>query len=408
MYKKSILFTSCFSIALSGAPGDLDPSFGPNGNGISVTKIGRSNSLSQMAYSEGIGFYSVGEVEIKTTNSGIGRYTTTGILDASFNGIGYQRLLVGSTTILNSVAVQNDGKAVVAGYAFTDRSVFIIARYNTDGSLDQTFGNGGYTTTTIGTGASINGITIQPDGKIIVCGCSNQDIPQFVVARYMTNGALDTSFGTNGITLTPINIQSSAQALTLQSDGKIVVTGYATDGFSEHFALTRYLSNGTLDSSFGNQGVVITSIGAFSHATAIGIQSNGNIIVGGYTTTGYLNAFALTCYDEHGNLNTSSFNETGIVVTQLNYECAIHALVIDGNDNIIVGGYDFGATETTFALARYTPTGILDTTFGSNGMTLTSIGQQATINSLILENDGKIVAGGFSDTSIALARYFNN
>jgi uncharacterized delta-60 repeat protein len=394
------LTTTC----LHCAPGDLDLTFGPNGTGISLTRIGRSNSLNQLVLDANSGFYSVGEVEIITLNSGVGRYTINGTLDPSFNKIGYQRFLVGNKTTLYTVAIQQDSLIVVGGYSLTDQSDFIVARFNPDGSLDTTFGGTGYVTTRIGTGASIHDIKIQADGKIVAAGCAIQDVPQCVVARYNPDGSLDQAFGNSGITLTQIDLQSSALAVELQTDGKIVIAGYAYNDSNEHFTLVRYNADGSLDETFGIKGIVHTEIGICSHANAIALQADGKIIAAGYTSDRFLNDFALARYDINGILDPS-FNETGIVITESDYDSTIKAIVIQPDGKIVAGGYNFGAIYTTFALARYLPSGDLDASFGTNGIAFTPIGDVAQIDSLILQNDGKIIAGGFSDNNIAIARY---
>lgn len=402
------LFVLCLvANSLYCIPGELDLTFGPNGTGISLTRIGRNNSLNQLALDADTGFYSVGEVEIITMNSGIGRFTINGILDSSFNNIGYQRFLVGSKTILYSVAIQTDNRIVVGGYSLTDQSDFILARFNPDGSIDSTFANGGHVTTRVGTGAAINVIKIQADNKIVVAGCAIQGVPQCVVARYNTNGSLDETFGNGGIVLTQIDLQSSALDLALQADNKIIIAGYALNGSNEHFALVRYNTDGSLDTTFGIEGIVSTEIGISSHANAVALQADGKIVAAGYTNNTFLNDFALARYDINGVLDPS-FNGTGIVITESDYDSTANALVIQSDGKIVAGGHNFGAIYTTFALSRYLPSGNLDVSFGTNGTVFTTIGDIAQIDSLILQTDGKIVAGGFSDNNIAIARYLTN
>lgn len=403
---KIFFFMVCgFSLSIQSLPGDLDLTFGPDNTGIALTRIGRYNNLTELVIHENTHFYSVGEVEIKTLNSGIGKYTINGILDSSFNYIGYQRLLVGTRTTLSSIAMQSNGYPVVAGSAFTDQSNFVIARFQPTGEPDITFGTAGSTIERIGTGASIHALCIQNDQRIVVGGCAViENVPQFTLARYNANGSLDTSFGNNGIAQTIIGKQSSIQALKLQDDGKIVVGGFAALESGEHFTLARYNSDGTLDATFGVQGIVYTPIGTISHIQAMSIQSDGKIVAAGYTSTLNFNDFALARYDTTGQPDLS-FNSNGIVITKSDYDSMIFALAIQTDGKIVAGGYNFGAINTTFSLARYTAQGLLDSSFGTNGMVFTTIGSNAQIESLILQSDGKIIAGGYSDKNIAIARY---
>lgn len=416
MYKKHYLYTRQLTTALiflntlilHGSAGTLDVTYGPNGTGITTTAIGRSNTLTCIAALPDNSIIGVGNVSVIDSVSGICKYTSLGSLDSSFNGTGYQQLSIGTTTQLQAVALQADNKAVVGGYTMNDISTFALARFDTQGALDTTFGGTGYITTDISGGSSINAIIIQPDGKIVAGGVAGQGTPGFALARYNTDGSLDQTFGNNGTALLNLGYTSTINALALQSDGKIVAAGFAWNYVTDICALARFNSDGSVDETFGNQGIVTTSIGMASRAEAVAIQADGTIIIGGYTTNNRTHySFALARYDTNGNLD-SSFNGTGIVITHTNYSSQIQALAIQSDGNILAGGWNFGALATQFALARYLPSGLLDETFGTQGITLTTIGASAQINSLALQTDGAIIAAGSSDTNAALARYLAN
>ena len=175
-------------------------------------------------------------------------------------------------------------------------------RYNTNGSLDTNFGTGGIVTTSIG---SVNdyasALGIQSDGKIVVAGYSYNSSSKFhfALVRYNTNGSLDTTFGTGGIVTTAVGSSYDyAHALGIQSDGKIVVAGSSSNGSKYNFALVRYNANGTLDTGFGTGGVVTTSIGSnWDSAYGLGIQSDGKILAAGYSGNGSNYDFALVRYN---------------------------------------------------------------------------------------------------------------
>jgi uncharacterized delta-60 repeat protein len=164
----------------------------------------------------------------------------------------------------NAVAVQRDGKLVVAGYAADASNIdtdFALVRYNADGSLDPSFGTGGVVTTDLGTRSDdVRAIVIQPDGRIVVAGTAGEDI---AVARYMPDGKLDTGFGTGGLTITDLGSDDVANGVALTSGGEIVIAGYTLGAkVNRDFLLARYRADGSLDTAFGDHGVVKTDLGA--------------------------------------------------------------------------------------------------------------------------------------------------
>jgi uncharacterized delta-60 repeat protein len=187
-------------------------------------------------------------------------YAAAGDLDATFGTNGQVITAFSGFAAGNAVAVQSDGKVVVVGEESND---FTVARYSSGGILDSSFGDGGKVTTDFSDNSDrAYAVAIQTDGKIIVAGSTGSD---FALARYNSNGTLDSSFGDGGKVTTNYSVSGpgdSGRAVAVQSDGKIVLAGYSYDSTEyEEFALLRYNSNGILDSSFGSGGIVITSIG---------------------------------------------------------------------------------------------------------------------------------------------------
>ncbi len=264
------------------------------------------------------------------------------------------------------MAIQSDGKIVVAGYTRHVSGVngFALSRYNPNGSLDLSFGGmgTGKVVTLIGSSSSqANSLAIQSDGFIVVAGTSSFGGMDFAVLRYTPSGSLDTSFGASGIVITPVGAGNDlANDVALQSDGKLVVAGFSYVGSDTDFALVRYNSDGSLDTSFDGDGKVIKPIGVSSdQAYSVAIQSNGKIVAAGYG--------------------------------------------VDGNDPVLSNNYDF-------ALTRYNSDGSLDTSFDGDGKITTPVGAGAdVVTALALQSDGKIVAAGYSVVSssfdFALTRY---
>ncbi|MFO0455309.1 MAG: Ig-like domain-containing protein, partial [Planctomycetota bacterium] len=316
-----------------------------------------------------------------------------------------------------AVVMQSDGKIVLAGRAMIGSGFdFALVRYNANGSLDSSFGTGGRVITSFGGGFDAGlCAAIQPDGKILVAGVatvgSNTDV---ALVRYNTDGSLDTSFGTGGKVTTAINVGSSSTGygITLQSDGKVIVAGSAGNGSNDDFALVRYNANGTLDTSFGGgDGIVTTAIGTTGeYARSVTLQPDGKIVLGGYSEIGGNFDFALVRYNPDGSLD-SSFGTGGKVTTAIGTGMDIgQSVTLQPDGKIVVGGGSLMGSNLDFALVRYNADGSLDTTFGTGGKVTTALSASVDQgNSVTIQSDGKIVVGGTaligSTEGFALVRY---
>ncbi|HEX9236750.1 MAG TPA: hypothetical protein VF972_10785, partial [Actinomycetota bacterium] len=242
------------------------------------------------------------------------------------------------------------------------------------------------------------------DGKIVAVGFrSSYTSPNVIaLARYNPNGSLDSAFGFGGRVLTRIGSssdQTAAFAAALQSDGKIVVGGGWAHGSRALFALVRYNPDGSLDSTFGKGGKVVTAIGSrYDVISAISIQSDGKIVAVGRTLNGCCDDFALARYMPSGALDTS-FGTNGNVVTAFGpSDDEATAMAMQSAGNIVVAGYTTNSDQSVyrFALARYTASGSLDPTFGTGGRVISAIGgsSETFAYGVALQSDGKIVAAG--------------
>jgi uncharacterized delta-60 repeat protein len=349
----------------------------------------------------------------------LGALATPGSLDGCFGTGGKVTTSISpSFDEAYAIAIQSDGKFVVAGGkgGYLDRD-FALARYNTNGGLDTTFGTGGKVITTFApSDDAAYGIAIQSDGKILLAGGSSFD---FAIARYNTNGSLDTTFDTDGKVITPITPNTTAfqgedfaKAIAIQNDGKIVLAGKTYNGpdlYSAYdFALARYNTNGSLDTTFDTDGIVTTTFGVSSsdEAHAIAIQIDGKILVSG----GSDGEFALARYNSNGSLDPT-FDTDGKVTTPTVSNAYDIAVQSDGK--IVLAGRSYNGTNYDFALARYNTNGSLDTTFDTDGKVITPIGSSADFAyDIAIQSDGKIVLAGESyngtDYDFALARYNTN
>ena len=212
----------------------------------------------------------------------LARYNADGSLDGTFGSAGKVTTSIGGLDDdeAGAAALQTDGKIVVAGTCKTSSGGFdfCLVRYNTNGSLDTSFGAGGKVSTDFGSGNFANALALK-DGKIVVAGkCSGA----FCLARYNeSDGSLDISFGVGGKVTTPIGTFDEAHAVAIQTDGKIVAAGFCYGSTDYHFCLARYNADGSLDPAFGIGGKVITPISTQDVANALAIQADGNIVVAG-------------------------------------------------------------------------------------------------------------------------------
>ena len=306
--------------------------------------------------------------------------------------------------------IQPDGNLVVAGFSYNGTNEdFALVRYATDFSLDPTFGVGGIVTTAIGPGdEDIQAMALQPDGKIIAVGRTlNGGFDDFAVARYLPSGALDPTFGVGGIAITSVGPgDDSARDVAIQFDGKIVVTGHSS---TNDFVAVRYNPDGTPDASFGVAGIATVPLPSIDRTRAITIQSDGRIVLAGRVQTGDRD-FALMRLLPDGSPDVS-FDADGIVTTGFGVgsDDVVHDVALQPDGRIVVVGSTDASGSTDFAAVRYNPDGSLDTSFDTDGVVTTDLGGGIDVaHSLALQPDGKVVLGGFTRTGtaeFALVRY---
>lgn len=270
--------------------------------------------------------------------------------------------------------------------------------------MDLNFGTSGKIITDLGN--SDNGassVAIQSDGKIAVAGESNDD---FAIVRYNSDGSIDNTFGNAGKVTTNFVNEDVCYSIAIQSDGKIVLTGVCDYGNSTSFATARYNSDGSLDNSFGTTGKVINVVGGpISNIYSLAIQGDGKIVLGGYQ---YMSGthFVLLRYNIDGSFD-NSFGSGGIVSTNFSGGDEINSLAIQSDGKMVVAG----ESNNDFAIVRYNSNGSIDNSFGNGGITTTDFGGGLDIGySIALQNDGKIVIAGVADylggdSDFAIARY---
>jgi uncharacterized delta-60 repeat protein len=358
-----------YALARYSTKGMLDPSFGRRGK--VVTTLGEFGARSLALQPDG--------KPVVSGSGGLVRYRPDGRIDSSF---GHDGRLAGG-----EFALQKDGKLVVnertSGHS-------VLARYTARGTLDRSFGHGGQVRTDLG-----GKLIIQDDGKIVTASTNIAGGKfDFRLARFNTDGTVDSSFGNRGKIVFGFGANSGAllAAVAIQPDGKIVATGEA--GFAD-FAVARVTPEGALDPSFGDGGKVLTDFTRASNcsgcpnsrdsANALAIQRDGKIVlVGSSDARGDTDIsdhsiydFALARYNDNGSLD-SSFGRGGKVLTDFASGSSdiAEAVAVQRNGKLVVAGLRriIAGERYDFALARYTTTGSLDATFGRGGRVATDHG----------------------------------
>ena len=432
----AIILTLFVSVQMAqAADGDLDPTFGTGG--MLMTDINRSTDIANAVAIQADGkLVVVGTTYRQNDFSGedfvVTRHNTDGTLDNTFGVGGKVRTdFPGLAAVPSSVVIQPDGKIVVAGGAFplfTFLGNFEVVRYNPNGSLDTSFGDGGIVTTIFPQGSYAFDVALQSDGKIIAAGTVFVDFDpgemsdtDFALARYNPDGTPDATFGSGGqISTDFLGHEDDAFSVLIQPDGKIVAVGSANDPATFYdFAAARYLSNGTIDTTFGVAGKVHTDFGDqnFDRARSAALQPDGRIVAAGFAIShgGGVQNFAVARYTSSGVLDTT-FSRDG--KTQIDFgNCCQSAtkLLLQSDGKIItVGGSNGESSDDDFLLARLNPRGSIDATFGVGGQVRTSFGDlNGGANGAAFQADGKIVAVGFQANfnsqraNFALARYLN-
>ncbi len=412
------LLTLSLSHNVAAAPGDLDPSFGSAG--VITTDFASQNE----DHATALALQPDGKIVVagytrqwnNPASFALARYNPDGSLDSGFGSGGKVTTDFGSARgdRARALAIQPDGKIVVAGDTATSvGDNFALARYNTDGSLDATFGNGGKVTTEFSGFDTVSTLGLQSDGKIVVVGTSRRGFSDFLLARYNADGALDASFGHGGRVISDFaGGDDAVSGLALQPDGKILVLGvigapppppgppipcrtfpfcFGLTGFGlgpSFPALVRYNPDGSLDATFGSGGKVTIDSGS-----SLALQPDGKIVV----VTAFINNsavpdFTLSRFNADGTLD-ATFGSGGKVTADYtgSWEDQVAALALLPDGKLLVALN----SRRGLVVARYNLNGAPDPTFGNGGMATTDfrgVGFQAS--ALALQPDGKIMVAG--------------
>lgn len=336
------------------------------------------------------------------------RCNADGSLDSTFDEDGEWLFDFGtSEDIIRSIAIQDDHKILVAGYCHLPPSIYMaIARINPNGSLDSTFSANGTIVTTVGgySGAA-TAVALQPDGKIIIAGYAlvSNDI-DFALARFLSDGSVDNTFGTNGLVFTDIGSNSDfILDMMLQPDGRILVSGLS----NRHPTLARYLPDGTLDNTFSIDGLYVTPDQWTGLRNCLTLQPDQKILVAG----GLNNDFGILRTHPDGSLD-SSFSGDGLLATDIaGHSDGAVAVTVLTNGNILLSGQAYDSSlSCNFATVQYLPNGNIDSSFADNGILITDFANDYDLLSgQLIQPDGKIILAGDATNAngadFGIARY---
>lgn len=417
----TILLSGCGGSGGSSPPtqetprsGEVDRSFGTDG--VVITAVSNYYDVARKILVQQDGRILVaGDITDGTSlRFAVTRYTTSGALDQTYGSNGKATVEITGGGPLGGAVLQPDGKIVVAGCAYngTDNDI-VLARFGTDGVLDETFGSGGLYRSQGGTNECAYAVALQRDGRVVVAGFTENAIDgdlDFLLARYTTTGDLDTSFGTNGVVNTPLpsdqGVRRECQFTTLSvtSDDSVIAGGLATIAYQTsawtRLAIARYTSDGSLDTTFGT-----ASLTADTYANwplDMVLQNDGKIVVAAtqYDPGAKREEFCLIRFYQTGTVDFS-FGSSGTALAPIGDRyAAASALALQSDGKFVVGGETYQDGKYAIALARFHGNGALDSTFSDGGSIITQAGiGSSNARSVAIQSDRKILAAGQVETT---------
>jgi uncharacterized delta-60 repeat protein len=407
------------------APGDLDASFSGNGWLRTFELRGgsapyRPQGAQDVAIQPDGKIVAVGNMDGGSSYSAFGafRYTPAGELDRTFGNGGWVATEIGTFESASAVALQRDGKVVLAGEADCGTVLcFGLVRYRSNGDLDPSFGEGGIVRTVFPgrCGCYFLAVDVQPDGRIVAAGrVFNRYGQIFGLARYLPDGRLDRSFSGDGLaTIAFGNSYEGAEALVLQPKGKILIAGGG--GRYYDFAVARFRRDGRLDRTFSRDGRMMVSFGRerWDAVHGLALQRDGRIVAVGSSRAGQIGParIAVARITPKGSLDRRFGSRGRVLTNPVPAGGFAKAVLVLADGRIVVAGLGYELRDeigSDWVLARYTPAGRLDRSFGGDGIVVNSFGTGADwAGALGRQGDGKIVAAGEVYRDQAVARYLS-
>ena len=401
-----ILLLNCISFA---QPGSIDSTFGTNGIVRTFVKS-KNDVLNFVAIQADDKILAGGYVVYDTTTTknafSLVRYHANGSIDSSFANNGKMIYSFGGKSAISyAVKTLPDGRILMAGFVtIANQNVFAAIRLYTDGSIDTSFANNGELITTIGTTDDrALSIYLHPDNSFLLGGFSIQSVYQrMAVARYSANGEIDTTFGSAGIVLKTVYWNILCKSIETDSANRYIFAGNRTLNTYASPFMMRYSNNGIIDTAFGNLGNCYLGVGNSSfneYITSMIKQTNGNLLIGLSATNNATNKFGVQMsLPSSCSLDTSFGIYNGLSYINTGNNNYSPSSVMQQNDGKIVIGATYQLNSVSkFACMRYTAVGLVDSTFGTNGLavinTITAI-ENGTLKASALQSDGKLILAG--------------
>jgi uncharacterized delta-60 repeat protein len=377
----------CAPAALA-APGDLDSTYGSGGK--ATIDFGANEGAFALRLQPDGKLVLGGYVQSNAGHrSAAFRLMENGTRDLGFSGDGAGEIDFGSTDVANAVALQSDGKIVLAGQTEPTGSNFTVGRLTAAGAPDGTFSGatGGDTVEFFGND-SAHAVFVQPDGSIVLAGYGgmNNNLAQ---TRVSSTGGLDNGFGSLGLSEENLGGSEFAFGGALQPDGKIITVG--STSLASDIAFSRINANGSPDTSVENNGVISLSVGGADVGRAVAVLPNGKILIAGGGGPGN-DMFVLRLNPDA--TSDDSFGNNGFTLVDFGGVDDARAMAVQANGKIVLAGSTNNGGD--MAVARLQPGGTLDTTFGNGGKRTIDFGRTDTAFGVGLQNDGKIVVGGIT------------
>jgi uncharacterized delta-60 repeat protein len=376
-----LLLLTAVATALA-ATGDPDPSF--DGDGVATVDFSGSDSAEDLVIQPDGKIVVAGDGTVGQ-DFAAARLNLDGSLDTGFGGDGKTTANFGARDNGYSVALQPDGKVVMAGgMTVGENRNFAIVRLTADGSPDPTFSGDGLRPIDYGGRDEAEDVLVQPDGQIVVAG-SIFGI-EFAVTRLNPDGEIEDGFGTVSVNFTGTDTDRG-YAVALQPDGKVVVAGSATTGTNSDIAVARITADGTLDASFDGDGRRTIDLGGGDRAEDVLVQPDGKIVL---TGVGLVNhQIAVVRLNPDGSLD-AGFDGDGVASADAGDTGTGNAAALQANGKIVVAASGGGQPH----LLRFQPGGALDTTFSGDGRQTLPVPGGAFAVALL--RDGRIATAGGS------------
>ncbi len=422
----SLLFyiVSAFCPVKAQDPGDLDLDFGYNGfrfigyNDMTVkanvTGLQSDGKIIMAGYVD----------SLQHTDIIVSRLDTEGYVDYAFGDDGFKTFHFNTMDEILDMVILDDDHIILAGYTGgnTGRLDYsgVFMKLEPDGSVDETFGTDGVVEISLDEQTYVNGLSLQNDGKIIVCGhvVNTTDGVDAFVGRFNANGTPDMSFDTDGYCYFDYYDTDIFEAVRIQSDGRIIAAGSVFNvGDLRETLVARFNTDGSIDVSFNESGYIATSVYDFEYPKSVLVQDDGKIVTGGsaYSTVTNKYVMILSRFNADGTLD-NSFAYNGYISFGGDYDTKGYDVILQPDDKIIASGqYTVDAGDySAFVMIRLnTSDGFPDNGFGTNGWVITPFDYSiAAAKSMVLQDDGKLLAAGFAyrdateHFDMAIARYY--